>query len=168
MNVLQPPAATGFDAFAGVASLALYLIVGIAAFIASHETRARVFLVIAIASVMPYLLPALIWLKGGPLAYRPEVIVGTVLSVAVGSPALFHFTQVFPARRPWIRAHGVWLFFGYAAIVLLIVIVAAWALPLLRVLPEAAGTDAGGIGAVSIGIGPIEALVVLAVLLPSV
>jgi hypothetical protein len=158
--------ASAFDAFSGMASATLYLVVGIAAVIASRDTRARVFLVIAISSVMPYAVPALIWLRGGRVALRPDVIVGSSVSLAVGSLALVHFMQIFPARRPWIRAHGPWLIAGYVAIPALAAIAATSAVPLLGMLPEASTVDAGAIRDVTIG--PIQSLVMLLLLVPAV
>jgi len=157
--------ATAFDAFSGIASATLYLIVGFAAFAAARDTRARVFLVVAICSVMPYVVPALIWLKGSRVVWRPEVIVGGSLSLAVGSLALFHFLQVFPARRPWIRAYGPWLAAGYVAIPILAVIAVWSAMPLLRTA-DGSTADAGGMQTF-FTIEPIQALVMLVVLLPS-
>src|SRR6185295_18528096 len=94
-------------------------------------------------------------------------VIGVVgLSLMMGSLALFHFTQVFPWRRPWIRSYWKWLLFGYL-VVPVAMAVSVWALaPLFQLLEEFAAADAGsgGLGAVSSGIG--EGLVLLLVAVP--
>jgi hypothetical protein len=84
------------------------------------------------------------------------------LSLMMGSLTLFHFTQVFPWRRPWIRAHWRWLFAGYV-IVPVAAAVAAWMFS--RVLAGVETTGSGGIGAVA---GMTESLVLLLVVIPTV
>src|SRR6185369_7872710 len=71
-------------------------------------------------------------------------------SFAVGSPALFHFTQLFPWRRPWIRAHGRWLMAGYVLLPIPTAFVAWVVGALLGAMQSDAG--AGGLGAVSAGL----------------
>src|SRR5438105_4610957 len=116
-TILQTPAATAFDAWSGIASAAVYLVVGVAAVAhASRDVRARVFLVIAVASLAPYLTPAAIWRFGSSRVLSGAVFIVVSISLAVGSVALFHFTQVFPSRRPWARAHPRWWGAGYAVL----------------------------------------------------
>jgi hypothetical protein len=114
MDMLQPPTATAFDAFAGIVSATLYLIVGIAVLVHTpRDRRARVFFTIAVASVAPYLMPAAIWRFGSSVGLSAWAIVAVAVSLAVGAVALFHFMQVFPAERPWIAAHGRWIAAAY-------------------------------------------------------
>lgn len=131
-GLLQPPSVTAFDAFAGVASAVLYLSVALATYAhAPRDIRARVFAIIALASVPPYLLPALLGRIGAGALFGIATA-ATAVSLAVGSLALFHFTQVFPQRRPWIRAHGIWLVAAYLVLPLAASI-GAWALmPMLQ------------------------------------
>jgi hypothetical protein len=159
--------ATAFDAFSGMASAALYLLVGLAAFAATpRDARARTFLAVAVSSVVPYIVPAVIWLKGSDMAMALPVVTGTGLSLAVGSLALFHFMQVFPSRRPWIRAHGRWVIAGYAVLPLVAVIATIAALPLFSAAAQIASTGDGGLGSVTLD--PIESLAAIALLIPSV
>src|SRR5450759_4578319 len=103
-TVFSTPTATGFEALSAIVSASLYLIVGIAALIRTpRDIRARVFCATAVASAAPYSLTGLIWARGSDAAF----------SLTMGSLALFHFTQVFPWRRPWIRGHWRWLVAGY-------------------------------------------------------
>jgi hypothetical protein len=159
--------ATAFDAWSGLLSAALYLIVGAAALAsAPRDTRARVFLVVAAASVLPYIVPFLIWWRGARIAWHAWVVVGVAESLALGGLSLFHFMQVFPQARPWIRAHPRWLVGGYTAVPVLGAVSGAAALPLLQMFNEAANSDAGGLGAVALD--PIPSLMMVAVLIPAI
>src|SRR5258708_21660391 len=70
------------------------------------------------------------------------MMAGVALSLMMGSLLLFHFTQVFPWRRPWIRAHLRWLAAGYV-VVPIAVAVPAW---LFRGLDMAGPGGVGGGG----------------------
>src|SRR5215217_3824451 len=114
--MLQPPSVTTFDAVVSVVSLVVYLGVAFAALArAPRDSRTRVFLVVALTSAVPYALSPAQWWKGTGV-YTPAVIAVTAVAFAVGGVALFHFTQVFPWRRPWIRAHFGWLAACYAVL----------------------------------------------------
>jgi hypothetical protein len=155
-GMLQPPSATAFDAGASLLSLIVYL--GVALVMIARRPReadARVFLLVALTSAVPYVLSALQWWKGSGV-YTPATIACTSAAFCIGSAALFHFTQVFPWRRPWIRAHGRWLAAAYLVPVLPVAFV-AW---LLGTVMAAMQSETGGLGAVSAGIA--ESLVLLA------
>jgi hypothetical protein len=149
-GILQPPAATAFDAAASVASLLVYLGVAVIVLVrAPRDSRAQVFLVVALCSAVPYALSPLQWSMGNAV-YTPAVIAATSVAFALGSIALFHFTQVFPRRRPWIGAYRFWL---AAAYVLLPIPVAAIAWVIGSLVGGVADTGSGGLGAVSVGVG---------------
>src|SRR5216117_1546952 len=115
-GMLQPPSVTTLDAVASIASLLLYLGVAVLALAhAPRDSRARVFFVVTLASAVPYALSPLQWWKGAG-AYTPAVVTVTAVAFTIGTIALFHFTQVFPWRRPWIRAHFAWLAASYAVL----------------------------------------------------
>lgn len=157
-GLLQPPAVTAFDAVAALVSLAVYL--GVALVMLSRQSRdvrSRVFLVVALTSAVPYGLSALQWWKGAGI-YTPASIALTAAAFSIGSVALFHFTQIFPWRRPWIRAHGRWLIAAYAVPVLPVAMV-AWMVGTIMSAMEAQSTGSGGLGAVSAGLS--EALLIL-------
>ena len=162
---MHPPSATAFDVFSGIASALVYLAVGLGAFVyRPRDGRTCVFLVVALASVTPYVLPAALGRLGNGRLLSAATV-ATAVSLAVGSAALFHFTQVFPSRRPWIRAHGPWLFAAYAALPLAAA-AGAWALlPIFRMMSDVA--TAASAGAAS-GMEPLGWLVLLFVLLPTV
>lgn len=158
--VFGPPSASAFDAVSSLLSAGIYMIVALAALAqAPRDARVRVFAVIAIASVAPYAVTAQIWASGWQAALSKRTIVLLVLSLMVGSLALFHFTQLFPWRRPWIRAHAATLPAGYVAVAAL---VGAAAL----LTPSFSLADAAGFGAVSPELGLILGLVLLGIVLP--
>jgi hypothetical protein len=161
-GVLQPPAATAFDAAASVVSLLVYLgVASIVVFRLPRDSRARVFLVVASCSAVAYALSPLQWWIGSGM-YTPGVVAATAVAFTLGSVALFHFTQVFPQRRPWIAAHGFWL---AAAYVLLPIPVAAMAWVLGSLLTPAPDAGAGGFGAVSVdAAGAVVMLLVIPVI----
>jgi hypothetical protein len=168
-TLLTTPVATAFEAFAAIGSGALYLAVGIAALAhAPRDIRSRLFFVTAIASAAPYAVTVLLWARGADSAFALPVMVLVALSLATGSLALFHFTQVFPWRRPWIRAHWKWL---AAAYVLLPVpaAIGAWGVTQLFSLVSAmdASSGSGGLGAVSVGISEGLAMVGLLLVVPA-
>ena len=169
MDTLFPKVATGFEVLAAIVSAALYLVVAVAAVArAPRDIRARVFLVTAVASAAPYSVTVLLWARGANASFTMWVMGLVGLSLMFGSLTLFHFTQVFPWRRPWIRSHGKWLIAGYA-LVPIAMAVAFWFLaPLFTALngmATAESTGSGGLGAVSAGIS--ESLVLLLVVLPA-
>lgn len=114
---------TGFDAIASVIGACLYLAVGFAALVrAPRDGRSRVFFVTAITSLAPYAATTSAWTRGMG-AFPSRWAVGAVLvSLVVGSVAVFHFMQVFPWRRPWIRSHDAWLTTGYVLLPLVTVL----------------------------------------------
>src|SRR5438067_10572549 len=104
MDTLFPTVATGFEVFAALVSAAIYLIVGFAAVVRTpRDVRARVFLATAVASAAPYSVTVLLWARGAGAAFTTGVTAVVGSSLMFGSLTLFHFTQVFPWRRPWMR-----------------------------------------------------------------
>jgi hypothetical protein len=165
MNTVLLPTATTFEMVCAVASAMLYLLVGIAALArAPRDIRARLFFAIAFASAPAYLVTLLLWVRGSLSDVILPVIVVVGLALMMGSLALFHFTQVFPWRRPWIRTHGRWLTIGYL-IVPIALAIAVWALaPLFVAFGEIEASGSGGVGAVSAGL--VEGLALLVVVVP--
>lgn len=164
-TLFGPSVATTFEVITAIVSAAVYLAVGIAALArAPGDVRTRVFLATAAASAAPYSVTVLLWARGIRAAFTIPVMAIVGLSLMFGSLALFHFTQVFPWRRPWIRVYWRWLLAGY----LLVPVALAWPLwafgPLVSAVAVTAA-DAGGVGAVSVGI--TESLVMLLVVVPA-
>lgn len=116
MNEAVP---TAFDVVSSILSAAVYLGVALAALAyAPRDPRVRVFLATAIAAVAQYSVTVVIWMRGPGQPFSRAAIGVFGLSLMIGSLALFHFTQLFPWRRPWIRAHAARLWAGYAAVAL--------------------------------------------------
>jgi hypothetical protein len=113
-SLFPPPAIGGFEAIASAISALAYLAVGVAALgTAPGDARVRLFFVLSLTSIAPYLTPVLFWMRGADAQFTKPLTLLLFLSVIVGGIALFHFLQVFPWRRPWIRAHGSWLAAAY-------------------------------------------------------
>ena len=163
------PAVTAFDAISSFLSAAIYVLVATAALAESpRDPRTRAFLAVALAGVAPYGITALIWERGPQVAATKGAIVVVALSLMMGSLFLFHFTQVFPWRRPWVRAHAQWLWSGYIGILSLSG-AAALVIPSFDAIDGTAlgstGTGAGGLGALSPEL-VVGALGLLAVMIP--
>ena len=160
MNFQQP---TTFDAATGAASAGLYLVIGAAALArAPRDAATRTFFTVAVASLAPYLLPGVLE-RIGYGTWLTVAAIATAASLAVGSVALFHFTQVFPLTRPWIRARGVWLVAAYAVLPPCAIVGSLAVLPFIRITAvENGALGSGGLGAVS----PDLALLLLLVLIP--
>lgn len=161
-----PSVATTFEAITAIVSAAVYLFVGAAAVSrAPGDVRTRVFLATAIASAAPYSVTVLLWARGIRAALTLPVMAIVGLSLMFGSLALFHFTQVFPWRRPWIREHWRWLVAGY----LVVPVALAWPLsafgPLIKEVVVISSEGSGGVGAGSVGIS--ESLIMLLVVVPA-
>jgi hypothetical protein len=161
--ILRPPSATAFDAASSAASAAIYLIVALAAIVrAPQDSRTRVFLLVAVCGIAPYLVSTLLWARG-PDALSRLVVAIVALSLALGSLVLFHFTQIFPWRRPWIRRHWTWLLTGYILTPIVITLLVAL---LSRLSVAAESADAGPLGPASVDLTTVLAMI--AVLVPVV
>ena len=161
-TMLLPPAATAFEMASALVSALLYLVVGIAALArAPRDIRARMFFVTALASAPAYLVTVLLWARGPQATFTLPVMTVVGLSLMMGSLTLFHFTQVFPWRRPWIRAHWTWLVIAYL-VVPAASAATAWLFNSLAI-SGIEGDGGGGVGAVA---GIAEGLVMLVVVIP--
>jgi hypothetical protein len=162
--MLQPPSATVFDAVASALSLLVYLGVAVAAIVRDFRSAAaRAFLAVAIASAVPYALSPLQWWRGNGV-YTPAIIALTSTAFALGGVALFHFTQVFPARRPFAAAHFGWIAAAYAVLPLPVAFI-AWTIAAAIVTFNSVSTGSGGLGAVSAGVTVVGLLLVILLLL---
>jgi hypothetical protein len=150
--VLGAPGATAFDALSSLTSAGIYVIVALAALAqAPRDPRVRVFLATAVAGVAPYYVTAQIWASGWQATLSKGALVVLALSLMLGSLALFHFTQLFPWRRPWIRTHATRLWAGYAILPVLVAVTAL-------LTPGLDRAETGGLGAITSGAGLLVAL----------
>jgi hypothetical protein len=94
----------------------IYLTVGGAAWLrAPRDIRTRVFFAFSIANVVVFGIPTVWWLRGmtDPTKLPVAATAAVMSALGVGALLLFHFTQVFPRRRPWIRSSGVQMAVAY-------------------------------------------------------
>lgn len=113
---LPMPQFTRMDAITQVIAGAVYLAVGLGAWRrAPRDIRTRVFLAFSLANIVVFAVPSIWWMRGlaagGTL---PRNATAAVLSgLGVGALLLFHFTQVFPRQRPWIKSSGIQMAVAY-------------------------------------------------------
>lgn len=126
MNSTTPiavPTLTGLDALTQALAALCYIAIATAALVrAPHDIRTRVFFVFSLANVAAFAVPAFMWWKGvTDPASMPRVATALVVAgLGVAALLLFHLTQVFPRRRPWIRTSGIQMAVAYALVPLII------------------------------------------------
>jgi hypothetical protein len=106
---LPMPVFTSLDGVTQGIAAVCYLAIGIAAWLcARHDIRTRVFLAFSIANTIVFGIPTLWWLRGTTDARQLPAAAFAIAMAGLGAGALllFHFTQVFPRRRPWIKTWG--------------------------------------------------------------
>jgi hypothetical protein len=112
----------------------------------------------------------LLWARGYEATMQLAVMAVVGLSLAMGSLTLFHFTQVFPWRRPWIRSYWTWLLIGYVvvpfAVALLVSILGPVVASVTASLNASADTGTGYVSGASAEISPWASLTILLVGLP--
>lgn len=117
LTTLPAPAFTTIDGLTQGLAAACYGAIGLAAWVrAPRDIRTRVFLAFALVNILVFGVPTLVWLRGwGDAAKLPASATAAVMAgLAAGALLLFHFTQVFPRRRPWIRTSGIQMPVAYA------------------------------------------------------
>jgi hypothetical protein len=116
---LPAPVFTAVDGITqGVAGVC-YLVIGAAAWLhAKADIRTRLFLAFSLANAVVFGLPTLWWLRGmsDPTKLPLAVLVAEMAALGLGALLLFHFTQVFPRRRPWIKGAGAQMAIAYALV----------------------------------------------------
>lgn len=118
-TAFAPPLITTVDAVTQTLTGAVYLLVGVAAWVRlPHDVRTRLFLAMSLANVVGFAVPVLAWMYGARelLALPRSAFAALLVSLALASLLLFHFCQVFPRRRPWIRRFGKWVHAGYVVV----------------------------------------------------
>lgn len=123
------PELTAYDAVTQLIAAAVYLAIGAAALAQSpRDLRMRVFLALAAAHAVGFIIPALGWLLGvtDPQAGN-RIPLGIMLAaLSTGALLMFHFSQVFPRRRPWIRASGPQLPIAYVLTPIAVFLLVRW------------------------------------------
>jgi hypothetical protein len=100
---------SAFEAASATVSAVAYLVVGLAALMRTpDDIRTRTFAAASVLTTPIYVIPAALFLQArGATHVAPErgALLAMAATSAVGAVALFHFMQVFPWRRPWLRQH---------------------------------------------------------------
>ena len=117
LTKLPAPAFTAVDGVTQGIAAAFYLAIGAAAWLrATADVRTRIFLAFAIANAVVFGIPTYWWLHGmtDPTQLPAAAFAADMAALGVGALLLFHFTQVFPRRRPWLKSAGVQMGIAYA------------------------------------------------------
>jgi hypothetical protein len=99
----------------GLAAI-LYIAIGAAAWLrARADVRTRVFLAFSFANLVVFGIPTFWWLRGmrDPSQLPVAAFAVDIAALGLGALLLFHFTQVFPLRRPWIKTAGMQMTVAY-------------------------------------------------------
>ncbi|HJR61653.1 MAG TPA: hypothetical protein VJ813_19760 [Vicinamibacterales bacterium] len=123
------PDLTAFDAVTQLTAAAVYLAVGTAALAhAPRDERTRVFCALGVMHAIGFCIPAAAWFLGvkDVLAFNRIPLAVMLAALSVGAVLMFHFSQVFPGRRPWIRSSGMQLPIGYALTPIVAFILVQW------------------------------------------
>lgn len=129
---LPAPTFTAVDGITQGTAALVYAGIGIAAWLrAPRDIRTRVFLAFSVANLVAFGVPTFWWLRGlkDPTKLPAAAAAVAMAAVGVGTLLLFHFAQVFPRRRPWIRDSGAQMAIAYGLAPLVI-------LGLIRFLPD--------------------------------
>ena len=130
MDSLPPmPQFTAFDAVTQLIAATIYLAIGAAGLgQAPRDERTRVFCGLGIAHAVGFSIPAVAWMFGvtDPGAFNRIPLAITLAALSLGAMLMFHFSQVFPKRRPWIRGSGPQLPIAYALIGPAIFLLVRW------------------------------------------
>jgi len=116
LNNLPAPVFTTVDGLTQAIAAAVYLLAGVAGWLrARHDIRTRVFLGFSVANLVIFGIPTFWWLRGttDPTKLPVPATAAVMAALGVGALLLFHFTQVFPRRRPWIRSSGFQMAIAY-------------------------------------------------------
>jgi hypothetical protein len=120
---IPTPAFTAVDGVTQGTAALVYLVIGVAAWIRNPtDVRARVFLAFSLSNLIVFGIPTYWWLHGltDPTKLPAVATAAVSASLGVGALLLFHFTQVFPRRRPWIRQSGVQMEIAYCLVPIVI------------------------------------------------
>src|SRR5689334_9094339 len=121
---LPAPNFTAVDGITqGTAAIA-YLAIGIVAWLrAPRDIRTRVFLAFSLANLIVFGVPTFWWLRGltDPAKLPGPATAAVMAALGVGALLLFHFTQIFPRRRQWIREAGQQMTIAYGLVPIVIV-----------------------------------------------
>src|SRR6185503_17102012 len=135
---IPAPTFTAVDGITQGTAALVYLVIGIGAWVRRPaDVRARVFLAFSLSNLIVFGIPTYWWSHGltDPTKLPPVATVVIMAALGVGALLLFHFTQVFPRRRPWIKQSGVQMEIAYGLVPIAIAALAWYAPPGLDKIP---------------------------------
>lgn len=103
---LPAPVFTAIDAATQGTAALVYLAIGVATWLRGRgDIRTRIFLAFSLANFAVFGIPTFWWLRGltDPAKLPPAAMAAMMAALGESVLLLFHFTQVFPRRRRWIR-----------------------------------------------------------------
>jgi hypothetical protein len=121
------PDLTALDVAQHLAAALVYLAVAVAAIgQAPRDRRTQVFFAFGIVNAIAFTVTVVGWFLGvkSPLDMSRTMLGISLSALGVGGLLLFHFSQVFPRRRPWIRTSGIQLPLGYALVPVIVMTLA--------------------------------------------
>jgi hypothetical protein len=110
------PVFTAVDGITQGLAAILYIAIGAAAWLrARADVRTRIFLAFSIANFVVFGIPTFWWMRGmrEPSELPVAAYAVDMAALGLGALLLFHFTQVFPLRRPWIKSAGMQMTVAY-------------------------------------------------------
>ena len=123
------PELTAFDASTQLIAAAIYLAIGAAGLAqAPRDERTRVFAALGLTHAIAFCIPAVAFYLGVKdwLAFNRIPLGITLAALSVGAMLMFHFSQVFPRRRPWVRGSGMQLPIAYAITPVVVFVLVRW------------------------------------------
>lgn len=117
LTTLPAPAFTTLDGVMQSIAALCYLVIGVSAWLrARRDIRTQVFLAFSLANLVVFGIPTIWWMRGmtDPRKMPVGATAGVLAALGVAALILFHFTQVFPRRRPWIKESGSQMAIAYA------------------------------------------------------
>lgn len=127
--MLTMPQLTVFDAVTELIAAAVYLAVGAAALAqAPRDERTRVFGALGVVNAIAFCIPAAAWFLGvqDPLVFNRLPLALMLAALSAAAVLMFHFSQVFPRRRPWITTSGLQLPIAYALTPIVVALLVTW------------------------------------------
>ena len=120
---LSAPTFSAVDAITQGTAAIVYLVIGVATWLRGRkDIRTRVFLAFSISNLIALGIPTYWWWHGltDPTKLPAVGTAAVTAALGIGALLLFHFTQVFPRRRPWIKQSGVQMEIAYVLIPIVI------------------------------------------------
>lgn len=123
------PQLTAFDVVTQLIAAGVYLSVGLAALAhAPADERTRVFAGLGLTHAIAFCIPVAAWALGekDPFAFDRLPMAAMLSALAMAALLMFHFSQVFPGRRPWIRSSGPQLPIAYVLTPIVVFTLVRW------------------------------------------